>query len=171
MDQIPKFDQPPKMKLSGHDQAVMATAQDALATKVYASQLKYFKDDYSHLFLKSKRKMYPIINRGTWARVQAYRQTIVSFLTKFKDCGKPVTVLNLGAGFDTTLFWLFDCHPELTENLVWVEVDYDTVVTKKTQVVRTNESMSKHLINFKMETDYQIESDNYKMFSHDIRNV
>jgi hypothetical protein len=61
------------MKLSGHDQAVMATAQDALATKVYASGLKYFTDDYSKLFLKNNRKMYPIINRGTWARVQAYR--------------------------------------------------------------------------------------------------
>jgi hypothetical protein len=71
------------MKLSGHDQAVMATSQDALATKVYASGLGYFVDEYSHLFLKNKRKMYPIINRGTWARVQAYRQQILTFLRVF----------------------------------------------------------------------------------------
>ena len=41
-----------KMKLSGHDQAVMATSNDALATKVYAAQLNYFVDPYSKLFLK-----------------------------------------------------------------------------------------------------------------------
>ncbi len=35
------------MKLSGHEQAVMATSTDALVTKVYASGLGYFKDNYS----------------------------------------------------------------------------------------------------------------------------
>lgn len=76
MEQIPTFDEaskPEKMKLSGHDQAVMATSQDALVTKVYASGLGYFDDKYSKLFVKNKRKLYPIINRGTWARVHAYR--------------------------------------------------------------------------------------------------
>ena len=77
MEQVPEFGKPPKMKLSGHDQAVLATSNDALATKVYASKLGYFQDKYSELFLKNKRKMYPIINRGTWARVQAYRQHLV----------------------------------------------------------------------------------------------
>ena len=52
MESVPAFDQPPKMKLSGHDQAVMATSNDAIATKVYAAQLGYFRDDYSKLFLK-----------------------------------------------------------------------------------------------------------------------
>ena len=70
--------------MSGHDQAVMATSNDALATKVYASELNYFADPYSKLFLKNKRKMYPIINRGTWARVQAYRQIIMQFLNAFQ---------------------------------------------------------------------------------------
>lgn len=59
----------------------MATSFDALATKVYASKLTYFNDPYVQLFAgKSTRKMYPIINRGTWARVQAYRQTIMNFV-------------------------------------------------------------------------------------------
>tara|TARA_B110000285_G_C15014597_1_gene558340 strand:+ start:93 stop:323 length:231 start_codon:yes stop_codon:yes gene_type:complete len=76
MEQVPKFDEPAKpdkMKLTGHDQAVMATSNDALVTKVHASGLGYFEDPYSKLFLAKKRKMYPIINRGTWARVHAYR--------------------------------------------------------------------------------------------------
>ena len=69
MENIPKIDQPQKMKLSGHDQAVMGTSNDALCTKVYAAGLNYFRDDYAALFLKNKRKMYPIINRGTWVTI------------------------------------------------------------------------------------------------------
>ena len=63
----------------------MATSNDALVTKVYAAGLNYFDDKYSKLFVKNKRKMYPIINRGTWARVQAYRQVILRFLEAYKD--------------------------------------------------------------------------------------
>ena len=33
-------------KLGGHEQAVMATSGDALATKVYAAKLGYFNDPY-----------------------------------------------------------------------------------------------------------------------------
>ena len=76
LDQIPTFaeaEKPEKMKLSGHEQGVMQTSNDALVTKVMAAQLGYFQDDYSKLFLKNKKKLYPIINRGTWSRVQAYR--------------------------------------------------------------------------------------------------
>ena len=129
MEQIPKLSaaQPEKMKLSGHDQAVMATSHDALATKVYASQLGYFDDKYSKLFLKNKRKMYPIINRGTWARVHAYRQLILRFLESFKDSEK-VNILSLGCGYDTTFFWLLEVHPELAKNVCFIEVDYDQVV-------------------------------------------
>jgi len=39
-------------KLSGQDQAVMMTSNDALLTKVYAEQLGYFKDPYCAPFLQ-----------------------------------------------------------------------------------------------------------------------
>jgi hypothetical protein len=51
----------------------MMTSNDALVTKVYAESLGYFKDPYAAVFLPQKRKMFPIINRGTWARVYAVR--------------------------------------------------------------------------------------------------
>ena len=136
MEGVPLFNQPEKMKLSGHDQAVMATAQDALATKVYASGLNYFQDNYSKLFATNKRKMYPIINRGTWARVQAYRQYLLQFLNAFKNHEQPLTVLNLGAGYDTTFFWLHDNHPDLAQKVIWIEIDYDVVVKKKTEIIK-----------------------------------
>ena len=49
----------------------MATSHDAISTKVYAAGLGYFEDKYAKFFIKNKRKMYPIINRGTWARVKS----------------------------------------------------------------------------------------------------
>jgi len=132
------------MKLSGHDQAVMATSHDALATKVYASQLGYFEDEYSKLFLKNKRKMYPIINRGTWARVHAYRQLLVRFLETFKDAEK-VNILSLGCGYDTTFFWLVENQPELVKNMVYIEVDYDQVVNRKIEIIQKNNSLSEKI--------------------------
>ena len=68
--------------MTGQDQAVMGTANDALLTKVYAEGLGYFKDEFCKPFLKNKKKMFPIINRGTWARVYSIRQVILRFLTQ-----------------------------------------------------------------------------------------
>ena len=78
--------------------------------------------------------MYPIINRGTWARVHAYRQLILRFLESFKDAEK-VNILSLGCGYDTTFFWLLDKHPELAKNVVYIEVDYDQVVNRKIEII------------------------------------
>ena len=115
----------------------MATSFDALATKIYASKLNYFNDPYVKLFAdKNTRKMYPIINRGTWARVQAYRQTIANFIQTFLIERKlDVNIVSLGAGFDTTHFWLQDVlaqqGPDLGKKVCYVEIDYDQVVAKK----------------------------------------
>ena len=122
------------MKLTAHEQGVLATSNDALVTKVMAAQLGYFKDEYSKLFLKSKKKMYPIINRGTWSRVQAYRQTIEKFLNTYQNCN----ILSLGGGYDTTFFWLMDTYPDKCANLVYIEVDYDRVVDKKIEIINQN---------------------------------
>ena len=51
----------------------METANDALTTKVYAEKMGYFSDEFVGLFTRNRKKMFPIINRGTWARVYAIR--------------------------------------------------------------------------------------------------
>ena len=66
-----------KKQLSAIDKAVIATAFEALNTKLYSSNLGYFKDPFIKLFTKDKpKKMLPIINRGTWSRVFAFRNII-----------------------------------------------------------------------------------------------
>jgi len=153
------------MKLSGHEQGVMMTSNDALVTKVMAAQLGYFNDEYSKLFLKNKKKMYPIINRGTWSRVQAYRQTITKFLTAFKDAPN-VNILSLGGGYDTTFFWLLQQDPSLSTRLCYVEVDYDSVVNKKIEVINKNANIKEMILNDSAESSpYEINADNYKLFA------
>ena len=117
----------------------MLTSNDALVTKVYAAQLGYFMDNHAKLFLKNKRKLYPLINRGTWARVQAYRQMILNFIGAFADKG-PVNILSLGAGYDTTVFWLQEVvNGQLAEtartNVTYIELDYDQVVNRKVEII------------------------------------
>jgi tRNA wybutosine-synthesizing protein 4 len=105
----------------------MATSNDALVTKVYSSGKGYFEDPYSKLFLSKQRKMYPIINRGTWARVHAYRQVILRFLNTFKE-SEQVNIVSLGCGYDSTFFWLCNSYPELSAKMCYIEIDYDQVV-------------------------------------------
>ena len=85
----------------------MLTSNDALTTKVYAESLGYFKDEYVPLLAgkRQRKKMFPIINRGTWARVYAIRQVILRFMQAYAGKSK-VNVLSLGAGYDSTFCWL-----------------------------------------------------------------
>jgi tRNA wybutosine-synthesizing protein 4 len=102
----------------------------------YASQLGYFKDEYSKLFLKQKKKMFPIINRGTWARVFSIRQVIDRFVKSYAPTSK-FNIISLGAGYDTTFFYLHDkfsqepAEASFKEKMVYVEIDFDEVVNKK----------------------------------------
>jgi len=82
----------------------MQTAQDALTTKVYAEKMGYFSDEFVKLFAQRQNKMLPIISRGTWARVYSIRQIIQRFLAKYADT--RVNIVSLGAGYDSTYFWL-----------------------------------------------------------------
>ena len=91
--------------------------------------------------------MYPIINRGTWARVWAYRDMIIKFLRAFN--GKEVNILSLGAGYDSTFFWFHDSiqKGELKdvsiEKLTYIEIDFTEVVVKKIHFIRKSPVLAK----------------------------
>jgi O-methyltransferase involved in polyketide biosynthesis len=82
--------------------------------------------------------MYPIINRGTWSRVYAYRQHTLDFLRAYQN-SPQINILSLGAGFDTMYFWLKSEHPDLSKNLCYIEVDFDQLVKTKTQIIKKQE--------------------------------
>ena len=47
-----------------------------------------------------------------------------------------MNILSLGAGFDTTYFWLKGANADLDEQVTYVEIDFKDVVTKKSQTIR-----------------------------------
>ena len=100
----------------------METANDALTTKVYAEKMGYFQDEYVKLFARNSKKMLPIINRGTWTRVYAVRQIIKRFMQQY--AASKVNIVSLGAGYDTTYFWLKQRLPDLDQKVDYVEIDF-----------------------------------------------
>ena len=64
---------------------------------------------------------------------------MASYATKSK-----VNVLLLGAGYDSTFFWLrqkLGVENTTSEHLNWIEVDFEDVVSKKAAIIRKNEKL------------------------------
>lgn len=155
--------------MTGHDRCVMDTSNDALNTKVYAESLGYFKDEFVSLFLQRKKKMFPIINRGTWARVYAIRQVILRFMTLNKS---KVNVVLLGAGYDSTYFWLrqqLGVETTTSKQLDWIEVDFQDVVSKKTKIIRKQPKLSELIDGFNESSEHEVVTQGYKLCACDVR--
>ncbi len=133
-------------KSSSTDYAVQETSTDALSSKAYsllylalsyAASIGYFEDPFIKTMAKSKmKKMYPIINRGTWSRVHAYRK----ILDKFATLPGVRQFVSFGAGMDTNYFYLRHKFPEL--KLRYVEVDFQEIITKKLGVIGKSPALS-----------------------------
>jgi len=105
---------------------------------------------------KSKpKKMMPIINRGTWTRVHAYRKVIEQFL----NIAGLKQIISFGAGLDTTYFYYKSKMP--TISLKYVEIDFPEIVAKK-QAYFTK---SPDLIKMKSEAE------NYQLITCDLRDI
>ncbi|CAL6006978.1 Leucine_carboxyl methyltransferase [Hexamita inflata] len=78
------------------------TAFDAISSKSSALKKGYFKDDMMHLVSKPHpQSKDPMINRGTWFRIELFQQ----FCTKFLEIPNS-QILVLGAGLDTLFYRL-----------------------------------------------------------------
>lgn len=159
--------------MNGQDQAVMETAQDALTTKVYAEKMGYFQDEFVTLFARNRKKMLPLINRGTWARVYAIRQILQRFLSQYQNVSK-VNILSLGAGYDTTYFWLKKNQPDIDTKIDYIEIDFAQVVKRKSGIIKDKQQLSE-LVAIR-ETPrcttlaaHDIEADGYKLIESDVR--
>jgi tRNA wybutosine-synthesizing protein 4 len=112
--------------------------------------------------------MYPIINRGTWARVQSVRQVLERFLRHYatKEDVEKIQIVSLGAGYDVSFFWIQDliaigALPEsLRERLQFTEVDYFDVTEKKISLIKKTEALAKHIWNTHEEIKTAVDSVN-----------
>ncbi|KAL8447621.1 hypothetical protein Emag_004231 [Eimeria magna] len=65
---------------SGDSIGVKKTSFDAASSKLSASLLGYFPDEFLKHFVTQPTRMQPLINRGYYSRVEAIRRLIVTFL-------------------------------------------------------------------------------------------
>lgn len=138
-------------RIDASQQAIIATAEDAIFTKYAAVSKQYYQDSFIELFYKASSRyrrshsipVQVIIKRGTFARVTCVSKILLAFLNEISDVAQVVL---LGAGKDTTFFRLI--HGELVspsprncQLLRWVEVDYPDVLQEKVSVIEENKQL------------------------------
>jgi len=120
-------------------QAVQLTNLDATISKYCAVSKGYYSDPYIHLFVSTKEKRQPLINRGTHARVQAVQRLVERFLQFTTPYGKR-QIINLGSGFDTLVFRLRE-KEFLGQDDVFVELDFPEITRTKRQIIQQYPSL------------------------------
>lgn len=123
------------------DGAVQTTHVDAAMAKASCAKLGYFEDKYTELLIRQRPPIRsPLIHRGYWSRVEAIRRTVLRFLQKCPE-GRGVQIVNLGAGFDTLYFWLREDTARWRDDLVYFEVDFPEVLSKKVAALQKRQSL------------------------------
>lgn len=124
------------------DDAVQVTHVDAALAKASCARLGYFEDRWTEQLIRGSRpaSRSPLIHRGYYSRVKAMRGGLERFLERCPK-GGGCQVVNLGAGFDTVFFWLREDESRWRDDLVYFEVDFPEVISKKVSAVLKKQSL------------------------------
>ena len=123
--------------MSGGEEAVQATNDDATLCKVSAVSLGYWTDSFVRLMVKSnaRERRAPEIHLGYYARVAGVAALVEKF---FEACDTAVQVINLGAGFDT-LFWRLVSEGRPVKN--FIEIDFAGVTARKCALIKRSREL------------------------------
>ena len=123
--------------MSGGDDAVQSTNDDATLCKLSAVSMGYWSDPFlPHMAKPSSRdRRAPEIHLGYYARVAGVRLLVDKF---FEACDTAVQVINLGAGFDTT-FWRLLEEGRPVKN--FVEIDFAGVSARKCHLIKRHKEL------------------------------
>src|ERR1700737_3425182 len=122
--------------------AVQGTNDAACRSKASMESLGYlapfYKTPFSHHFIaKLDGTRASLINRGYALRVMIIRETL-KHLMENEDSWE---IVSLGAGFDTTFFWMAD-NEVIRGELNYVELDLPEVVEQKRAIIKQNDLLS-----------------------------
>ncbi|CAA9989753.1 leucine carboxyl methyltransferase, putative [Plasmodium knowlesi strain H] len=153
---------------------VQSTTHEAASSKLSAVNLGYYSDPFLKYFVKRIEKRSPLINRGYYARVAAMRQYIELFFKSLKE-EEPVQIVNIGAGLDTTFFWI----SEQRNNATYYEMDFHELLQEKANIINRVDELRSFLKGVDHQGDVEMKPDvdanlincgNYKMLSLDLNN-
>ncbi len=140
------------------DEAIQLTNNDASCFKSYAVQKGYWNDPYINYFSSKSfndEHKPPEMSRGYFLRVNSMLSVVNNFLT---INNRLCQIVNLGAGYDTLYFNLFDQQLLPTK---YVEIDFQRIVSSKIRLIK-----SKKCLNEKVQSQMNvtpIENDLFKM--------
>jgi [phosphatase 2A protein]-leucine-carboxy methyltransferase len=112
---------------------IIETNNDACRCKLYAVERGYWIDPYLKILAGSghHERRTPEISLGYYVRVHGLRYLIEKFI---KLTNNECQIINLGCGFDTTIFYLLD-----QENLHikhFIDIDFDEITEIKSNKIR-----------------------------------
>jgi [phosphatase 2A protein]-leucine-carboxy methyltransferase len=112
---------------------IIETNNDACRCKLYAVERGYWTDPYLKILAGSghNERRTPEISLGYYVRVHGIRSLIEKFI---KLSNNECQIINLGCGFDTTIFYLLD-----KENLHFkhfIDIDFDEITEIKSNKIR-----------------------------------
>ena len=149
---------------------IIETNNDACQCKLYAIERGYWTDPYLKALagLRHYERRTPEINLGYYARVHGLRYLIEKFITLTNN---QCQILNLGCGFDTTIFYLLD-----NENLHFkhfIDIDFDELAEIKSNRVRRLPSLYNKLAteNKSLKIPCGFHSSLYTILPADLRDI
>ncbi|KAI0022396.1 S-adenosyl-L-methionine-dependent methyltransferase [Xylariomycetidae sp. FL0641] len=120
------------------DAIIQSTDNDAAEFRMSAAKLGYINDPFAQFFVQHPvQQKQPMINRD---------KLISTFLSRTE--GQVRQIISLGAGTDTRCFKLFS-QPSLS-NIVYHEIDFPAVASKKRQLVNSAPSLRSILPNIEL---------------------
>lgn len=132
------------------DRIVQQTDVDASGSRLAAVNIGYLVDPYAALLHgggeNDQPKRFPLINRGTYTRTTAIDELVMQFLKSLPG-GQRRQIVSLGAGSDTRYWRLKTEGQEWTRDLIYHELDFIEVSTRKAEKVRKWGALSRTLGN------------------------
>ena len=128
---------------------VQGTNDSACRSKASMESLGYLPARYASSFARcfvedtgKPNKRAALINRGYAIRVMIVRECILrAFRTSELDAA-GAQVVSLGAGFDTTYFWIAKSNLFSNKKLVYIELDLPDVIAQKRLLIEKNKELS-----------------------------
>jgi len=121
--------------MSGGDEGVQATNDDATSCKLSAVSLGYWRDPFVQLMVKRGERRTPEINIGYYARVAGVRHLVDKFV---EACDTAVQIVSFGAGFDTTFWRLVEEGRPIKR---YIEVDLSGVTARKCFLIKRHKQL------------------------------
>lgn len=141
------------------DCQVQHTNDDSVVSKRSAVAHGYTEDPYLRLFVKSRVRRSPLINRGYYLRMKVITDLVLQSIDTFASTHpeSPIQVISLGAGYDTLAFR--SLLSNRTENAFFYDVDFPAVMKSKSLLMKGAPSGT-------FPDDWKINSDAPRVFVH-----